>query len=115
MDFNGKDVGVRLVKKTQSLICGGIKETKNANSKPLSIRVLQPLLVFAVIFIREDWKKAKWTCLCAWRSRPVKSRCAGQKAAFNGRIYWDYEIIFLKEDATTDPLLAPFKQGFQMC
>lgn len=54
MDFNGKDVGVRLVKKTQSPICGGIKETKNANSKPLSIRVLQPLLVFAVIFIRED-------------------------------------------------------------
>lgn len=59
MDFQGKDFGVRVVKKTQFLKFCGIRDTKNANSKPLTIRILQPLLVFAVICIREELKNAK--------------------------------------------------------
>lgn len=54
MHLKSKDIGVRVVKKTQFLIFGGIKETKNANSKPLPIRILQPLLIFAVICIRQE-------------------------------------------------------------
>lgn len=54
MAFKGKDVEVRVVKKTQFLNFCGIKETKNSNSKPPPIRILQPLLVFSVICVREE-------------------------------------------------------------
>lgn len=41
----------------------------------------------------------------------MKSHCAGQKAVFNVKIYWDCEIISPKEAATADSLLTPFKTG----
>lgn len=65
MAFKGKDVEVRVVKKTQFLNFCGIKETKNSNSNPPPIRILQPLLVFSVICVREEWKSlSELACVC---------------------------------------------------